>query len=159
MKKILTALLSAALILSLPVASFANKDYIANAEQSIPVTQDQGNADGNEVKDARLITPMDVITIPAIHHMGKGAFRYFFTLSPQNGKKLNIYAKNNGSSTVYLSVKVNGLDFGETTIPVGGQKTRNFEQLVGIGLSGNYEVYIYNNDGSPYDLNVSARQF
>ncbi|AOK92042.1 hypothetical protein [Paenibacillus polymyxa] len=159
MKKILTVSLSAALMLSLSATSFADNSYIANAEQSISATQDQGNADGNEVKDTCLITPMDVITIPAVHHIGKGAFKDFFTLSPQNGKKLNIYTKNNGSSTVYLSVKVNGQDFGETTIPAGGQKTRNFEQLVGIGLSGNYKVYIYNNDGSLYDLNISARQF
>ncbi|WP_342428511.1 hypothetical protein [Paenibacillus sp. FSL L8-0158] len=159
MKKILIVSLSAALMLSLSAASFADNGYIANAEQSVSATQDQSKFVENEVKDTRVITPMDVVTIPAVHHTGKGAFRDSFTLSPQNGKRLNIYVKNNGSSTVYLIVKVNGQDFGETTIPAGGQKTRNFEQLVGTGLSGNYEVYIYNNDGSLYDLNISARQF
>lgn len=159
MRNILTVLLSAALLLSLSAVSFADNSYITNVEQSVSTAQEQGKTGQNQVKDTHVIIPMDVVTIPAVHHTGKGAFRDSFTLSPQNGKKLNIFVKNNGSSIVYLNVKVNGQDFGDSTIPAGGQKTRNFEQLVGTGLSGNYEVYIYNNVGSLYDLNISARQF
>ncbi|WP_226000958.1 hypothetical protein [Paenibacillus sp. BJ-4] len=135
-------------------AIFEDNSYIANAKQS-----NQGKIHKNVVKDTPIISPTNFLPINSVHHRGKGAFKYPFTLSAQKGKNLNIYTKNNGTSTVYLSVKVNGQDFGETTIPAGGQKTRNFEQLVGTGLSGNYEVYIYNNDGSLYDLNISARQY
>ncbi|MGQ3481855.1 hypothetical protein [Paenibacillus sp. TY11] len=137
--------LSTALILSLSAAPFGYNGYITNAKQSVFATPTS--------------SPMDFSPINSVHHRGKSAFKYPFTLSPQNGKKLNIYVKNNGSSAVILNVKVNDQDFGDSTIPAGGQKTRKFEQLVGTGLSGNYEVYVYNNDGSLYDLNINARQF
>ncbi|WP_226000106.1 hypothetical protein [Paenibacillus sp. BJ-4] len=87
-------------MLSLSGASFEDNNYIANAEQSIFATQDHGKINENEVKYTPTNSPMDFLPINSVHHRGKGAFQYPFTLSPQNGKNLNIYVKNNGSSSV-----------------------------------------------------------
>ncbi|MGM1022366.1 MAG: hypothetical protein ACQEXV_17960 [Bacillota bacterium] len=100
-----------------------------------------------------------VETIVSARSRGHGGFQDFFALSPQNGKHLNLYVKNNGTSTVHVNVIIDGEDFGTSDVPAGKQKTRTFEQLVSSGLSGNYEVRISNSDGSLYDLQVSARQF
>ncbi|MCY9517850.1 hypothetical protein [Paenibacillus apiarius] len=110
--------------------------------------------------DSGDISILDDQVIPPVHHTGKGAYTGEFTTSRKNGKYLNVFCKNNGSGTVYLTIYRNEQSFVED-IPIasGDHRTQKFEEKVATGISGDWKVYIYTKDGAKMDINVSARQY
>lgn len=106
------------------------------------------------------IASFDVQLILPVNQKGKAAYTGQFTTTPTDGKYLNVYSKNNGPGTVYMTIKRNSQEFvSDIAIASGSQRTQTFEEQVNVGLSGDWEVYIYTKDGHEMDLQVSARQY
>ncbi|SDX74650.1 hypothetical protein [Paenibacillus sp. CF384] len=105
------------------------------------------------------IFPYESQVINPTHHTG-GAYTGSFTTAPANGKFLNVWVQNLSSSTVYLTIKRNNVEF-ISPIAIAGstQRTQQFEEQVAAGISGNWQVYVYSSTGNLLDINVSARQF
>ncbi|MNW41029.1 hypothetical protein D3C74_181550 [compost metagenome] len=131
----------------------------AFAQDSISANQTDNNfikvVENTESPGGHVITPFDVQLIEPIHHTGKGAFEKTFTMDPRNGQDANVFIKNNGSSTVYIELGIDGRDPLESSLEPGKQK--NIQ--VYTQNTNSYKLYIYNKDGSSMDLQVSARQF
>lgn len=145
-KKIFVAILSTALMLSLVSAVSASDN------SNIKVTTEGVKNDG--------ISPRDSIHIPPQSWNSTGAYSNEFTTAPQNGKFLNVWVKNSGTSTVYVTIKRNNSDFTSSyALSKGDQNTFAFEDMMGTGLTGDWKVYIYNSVGAANVLTVSARQF
>lgn len=151
MKRIISFGIATSLLLSLSPAAFAQDSISANQTENgyIKVTEKTENQGGH------VITPFDIQLINPIHHTGKGAFEKSFTMDPKNGTDANVFIKNNGSATVYIDFGEEGRDPIETILQPGKQKTIQ----VYSKYNTSYKLYIYNQDGSDMDLQVSARQF
>ncbi|ADO56909.1 hypothetical protein [Paenibacillus polymyxa] len=152
MKRLMSFGIAASLLLSLSPAAFAQDSISANQTDNsfIKVVENTENQDGH------VITPFDVQLINPIHHTGKGAFEKTFTMIPENGEDANVFVKNNGSSTVYVEIKKLGSSTSiDTSVSPGSQKTLQIYSQ----SKNSYSVYIYTQDGSQMDLNISARQF
>ncbi|MDG0873357.1 hypothetical protein L5D93_13090 [Paenibacillus thiaminolyticus] len=150
MKKIMGICLAMVLILSLSSVSFAG-----NHEVKVVSAQEVEYGDEE-------FTIFDAKLIDNVNHTGKGAYTGLFTCSENNGKKLNIYVKNNNSSgTVKFSVSQTSTDtdYGVEDVGPGKGKTRTFTMPSGAGVSGDWKVYVYTEDGHEMDINVNARQF
>lgn len=131
----------------------------ASVKEEVDASQDTVMAVENE---APMIMPYDAILISNAGHTGTSAYENSFTLSPSNGKSLNVWVKNNNSSkTVYFQVTRtdNGQDFGAIALGPGQQDTRNFTMNDNSGMQGKWKVYVYTKDGHNMNINVSARQF
>jgi len=157
------ALLTAALLLSfssvasaspiveqeLPVDKRAFKRTI---DSTIPIIV--GAPDNGEV------TAYESLVLPTVRHTGKSAYTGKFSCNPKNGKTLNIAVANSGSSTVYMTIYENGSAFiSDYPIAAGATRVQPFISQINAGIGGDWEIYIYNKDGSDYDLSVKARQF
>lgn len=95
-----------------------------------------------------------------VTHTGSAAYTGEFKTAPQNGVYLNVWVKNIGSSSVFIDISRNGLKIIDGfELSSGSQKTINFEDMLGNGLSGDWKVYIYNKTGDKYNLTINARQF
>ncbi|MGG6309681.1 hypothetical protein [Paenibacillus macerans] len=160
--KVTVAVIAATLLSLFSVASAAPaSSYVPNQKTTTPATQvaEQSNV---VVKgyDEALFYPLDALLINNVTHTGNTAYTGEFSTDPGNGKNLNVWVKNNSNVTVYLTIKRNGTEFvSDIAIAAGGQRTQTFVEQVASGLSGDWEVYVYNKTGDQYNLNVSARQF
>lgn len=94
-----------------------------------------------------------------VRHSGKSAYYGLLTCDAKDGSELNIDVKNNGASKVRFNVQYNGIDMETVDVPSRDSKTRNFKEMLGKGLSGDFKIYVYTKDGSILDLEVSAEQF
>lgn len=111
-------------------------------------------------KKSKGITPRETQVINPIRHTGTGAYKGEFTTAPENGKCLDVYYKNDGTGTVYMTIFRNGQEFlSDYVIASGVERTQTFEEQVASGISGDWKVYIYTKDGAKIDISVSARQF
>ncbi|MEK4060241.1 MULTISPECIES: hypothetical protein [Paenibacillus] len=113
---------------------------------------------GDGVKVPELARGKEAVKIVRVNQKG-GAFNDSFTCEPDDGVNLNIWMMNNNGQSVQFQVWRNGVEFTNQAIAVGSQKTISFTDMLGNGLDGNYEVYIYSLLGYPLDVDVSARQF
>ncbi|MFW5438497.1 hypothetical protein [Paenibacillus apiarius] len=151
--KLFTAIFSAAFMLSFAAAASAAPlaPSVETSETSHTAGSGADTIGGISVFDSQLISP--------VHYVGKAAYTGKFTATPENGKFLDVWVKNNGSDTVYLTVKRNGNHFvSDIAISGGTEKTRTFESVVS-GFSGDWEVYIYSATGAEMDLDIAASQF
>lgn len=98
--------------------------------------------------------------INSVQHKGKSSYTGEFTTAPEQGKYLNVYCKNNGTGTIYMTIKRNKLDFvSNLEIAPGNQRTQTFKELYKEGLTGEWEVYVFSRDGHEMSLEVSAKQY
>ncbi|MBD3921356.1 hypothetical protein H8B09_21485 [Paenibacillus sp. PR3] len=99
--------------------------------------------------------------ISQVTHNGASAYYNEFSTAPENGRNLNIYVSNNGTGMVKFDVKRNGVKLETVDIAAGTGKLRSFTELAdsAIGLSGDWEVYVYTTDGAKMNLNVNAPQY
>lgn len=114
-----------------------------------------------KVIDETVYYPMDAIMISNVTHTGSTAYKGEFTTAKGNGDQLNVWVKNNASTPVYVTISRDGTDI-HSSYKLDGkdQKTFNFVQYVPTGgITGNWKVYVYNSDGSKYNLSINARQF
>ncbi|MNW25605.1 hypothetical protein D3C74_23520 [compost metagenome] len=156
-----SALLVAMISLTTVVpASAAESVTSHSAQTSVGSVTQEVSSIKTRIIDEQVIFPMDDSPIRSAVHRGYAAYTGKFTLSPNNGKHMNIYVKNSSSSPVYVVISRNGTEIhSDYQLGAGSQKTFYFEELVASGLSGDWEVYIYNRTGAQYDLNINARQF
>ncbi|MFD0618218.1 hypothetical protein ACFQZR_12160 [Paenibacillus sp. GCM10027629] len=87
-----------------------------SAEEAILVGTDSTQASGTSKnvahgKDSSDISPRNSQVINPIRHTGKGAYTGEFTTAPENGKHLDVYYKNDGVGTVYMTIYRNGQEF------------------------------------------------
>ncbi|GMK42390.1 hypothetical protein PCCS19_54490 [Paenibacillus sp. CCS19] len=99
--------------------------------------------------------------ISQVTHTGVGAYYNEFSTAPENGRNLNIYISNNGTGTVKFDVTRNGEQLETVDVAAGSGKLRSFTELAAsaVGLSGDWEVYVYTTDGTAMNLNVNALQY
>lgn len=160
--------------MTVALVSMAFSALIANASPTQNNTSGQGELLNTTiaqppVENSTIITyetetpgfsTMDTQHINPVNHTGTAAYTGEFTTAPENGKYLNVYCKNNGSGTVYMTIYRNGSEFvSELAISPGGQRTQTFEELYGTGITGNWKVYIFTKDGASMNIQVSARQY
>lgn len=132
---------------------------IESFEIAIPLpTPSQGDAKEIAPVEDEDITILEVTPINNDHYTGT-AYERTFTCDPDNGKKLNIYVKNNGTTTVKFKVTHGSQDFGYVNVSGGSGKTRTFTMNDGGGISGEWTVYVTTDTGARMDINVNARQF
>ncbi|MBN3523310.1 hypothetical protein [Paenibacillus apiarius] len=148
MKKFMVICMSMILMLSISSVSFADNDGLKVAS-------------GQEIENETEFTTLDNTPINDVHHVSRSAFENTFSLSPSNGKELNVFVKNNHrSKTVKFKVEHIGYkDHGYVEVGPGEGRTRNFTMNSGGGMSGKWKVYVTSSDGHEMDINVSARQF
>lgn len=157
--KVSVALLAAAM-LSLSAVVSANENVSSKASLLQSATQATESNIIVKGYDEAVFYPLDAILLNSVHHTGNTAYTGKFTTAPANGKNLNVWVKNNSSSTVYMTISRNGSEFvSDIAISAGSQKTQTFSEQVASGLSGDWEVYVYNKNGARYDLNINARQY
>lgn len=165
-KKISAAILAAAMLTLTSVASAANVTKEAPSQPSSVSTVASNTTQEfvdirTKVIDETVYYPMDAILISNVTHTGSTAYKSSFTTAKGNGDQLNIWVKNNAKTTVYVTISRNGTEFHSSyKLDGGNQKTFNFQQYVPEGgITGDWDVYVYNSDGAKYNLNINARQF
>ncbi|WP_213531651.1 hypothetical protein [Paenibacillus cisolokensis] len=143
--KVLTTLLVLVMMFSLASISFAS-----------PVAPVEGPSSG----DGGDFSILDTIYIDS-SHSGKTAFDQSFTVSPDSDKNLNIWVKNDGSSSVDVFVEHidSGKQYPTYTVGSGEQLTRTFNMPDGSYLYGEFRVYVYTTDGSEMNIKVRARGY
>jgi len=106
------------------------------------------------------ITILDTIYIDA-SHSGKTGYDKTITISADSDKTLNIWVKNNGSSSVKFFVEHldSNTQYSTETVSAGSQLTRTFSMPSGGYLYGKFRIYVYTTDGSEMDINVRARGY
>lgn len=88
-----------------------------------------------------------------------------FSCDADDGNRLNIWVKNNGTNTVVLNVdwsKFFGIvneQYDAVEIPAGGQYTMTFYYKDGRGINGNWDVNVTTLTGGSLNITVSARQY
>lgn len=113
-----------------------------------------------ETNDQVANGPSDVILINGVHISGGSGYTGTFTTVPENGKNMEVWVKNNSTSSVYLEISRNGVELlSDYELRPGKQQTVSYQELAADGLSGDWKIYTYNRTGAKYDLNVNARQF
>ncbi|ASA21902.1 hypothetical protein [Paenibacillus donghaensis] len=164
-KKMLTAILATAMLTLTSVAVASEVVNETPSQQSSVSTitndavQDLVHIRTKNI-DETIFYPMDAIFIKDVTHTGATAFNSSFTTGKGNGDQLNIWVRNNASSPVYVNIKRDGSEFYNYKLNGGAQQTFNFVQDIPAGgITGNWEVYVYNSDGARYNLNINARQF
>ncbi|MCH1639037.1 hypothetical protein MJ257_02880 [Paenibacillus timonensis] len=163
MKKIkVTAVLIVLVMLSLALVAPAAENVAPVSAQSVVSLSATEEVSSNKVTtiEDNMFYPMDVLLINHVTHTGSSAYTGEFTTAPENGFYLNVWVKNNVSSSVFINISRNGLHITDGYELKGkSQKTISFEDKQANGLSGDWEVYIYNKTGDKYNLNINARQF
>ena len=159
--KVSAVLIASALLSLAPVASASENCAPVSAQSvvSLSATEEVSNIKPTIIDD-NMFYPMDAHLINNVTHTGSSAYTGKFTTAPENGIYLNAWVRNNASSSVFIDISRNGLKITDGyELKVGSQKTISFEDMLGNGLSGDWEVYIYNKTGDKYKLNINARQF
>jgi hypothetical protein len=145
-----------------PIASASTtKDISKISTNPSVITQSQEKYQIKEsFSDETIIYPMDAKLIDNVTHTGYGAYTGTFSTVPGNGKYLNIFVKNSGNSTVYMTITQDGLEIvSDYELGKGKQKTITVQEMLKEGLEGDYKLYIYNKTGDKYNLNINARQY
>lgn len=115
---------------------------------------------GNVVDDKIESLPFETQLINSVQHEGKSAYTGEFVTAPEQGEHLDVYCKNNGTGTIYMTIKRNNLAFvSDLVITPGNQRTQTFKELYNEGIRGEWEVYIFSRDGHEMSLEVSAKQY
>jgi hypothetical protein len=81
-----------------------------------------------------------------------------FTCSPPNGNRLNIYLKNNGSSSVVMTIVQDGYSHASTTVNAGADKTNTYYMADGSGIGGGWTIGLTSPIGDSLDVHLIARQ-
>ncbi|MGZ0040428.1 hypothetical protein [Paenibacillus ottowii] len=156
MKKYSVLPLSFALMFSLTSVSFAENGSVPS---NLPSTGSTIEVGSSHLQNHD-ITPFDRKLIDSVRHTGGSAYTKTLTLHPEDGKTLNLAIANAGSASVYVQITVDGkVDYSASrSIAAGKSDIISWTNFSGPGLSGTYEIYIYNKDGSNYNLSINARQ-
>lgn len=159
-----SAVLIVSAMLSLASVAFATRNIAPVSTQSVvsspvAVAEEASNIKVRIIDDI-ISHRMDAQLINSVHHTGSGAYTGEFTTAPKTGVHLNVWVKNNGSSSVFIDISCNGLNITDGyELSSGSQKTISFEDMLDDRLPGDWKVYIYNKTGEKYNLNINARQF
>ncbi|PWW42340.1 MULTISPECIES: hypothetical protein [Paenibacillus] len=165
-KKLSAAILAIAMLTLTSVASAAevvkgNPDQQPSVSTTVSGATQEYVDIRTKVIDEAIFYPMDAILISNVTHTGSTAYKGEFTTAKGNGDQLNVWVNNKASTPVYVTISRDGTDIHSSyKLDGGAQKTFNFIQYVPEGgITGNWKVYVYNSDGSKYNLNINARQF
>lgn len=149
------------LLLSVGFAASTNRSNTQQADTTIANTEPSNIQQHITTFTGPIPESSHIAMISQVTHTGAGAYYNEFTTAPENGRNLNIYVSNNGTGTVKFDVKRNGEKLETVDVAAGTGKLRSFTELSAsaIGLSGDWEVYVYTTDGAKLNLNVSAPQY
>ncbi|WCF07771.1 hypothetical protein NDS46_26360 [Paenibacillus thiaminolyticus] len=94
-----------------------------------------------------------------VHHVGYDSFQRSFTANIHAGRFMDIYVKNDGPGTVYMTLIRDGKNYAvDIPISSGQQKTETIGVLGGI-INEKWEVSIKTKDGHNMDFQFKIRQY
>lgn|GEM_PF-4116321 len=145
MKKVFSLVLTLVLMLVLSIS--------ASASPAAPIEGPSSTEDAE-------FTILDTIYIDA-SHSGKTGYDKTFSISSNSDKTLNVWVKNNGSSSVKFFVEHidSKTEYSTETVSAGSQLTRTFSLPSGGYLYGQFRVYVYTTSGSEMNIDVRARGY
>lgn len=150
MKKILSMILSAAMLFSVACGASAVESSHTEAPLTVPLEGEPGPS----LRDVNHIPDHDVFL-----EAGTDSFFADFTCEPSEGNKLNIWMQNNGTSTLIVTVTWNGEAYEPQTITPGNRFYQNYYYEDGSGLGGDWTVVVTTESGGDIDMRIAARQF
>ncbi|MCM3341582.1 hypothetical protein M3650_23860 [Paenibacillus sp. MER TA 81-3] len=94
-----------------------------------------------------------------VHHVGYDSFQSSFTANIHAGRFMDLYVKNDGPGTVYMTLMKDGRTYAaDIPIPSGQQKIETVGVFGGI-INEKWEVSINSKDGHNMDFQFKIRQY